>query len=259
VALTWTASSDNVAVTKYRVRRDGTTIGEPVTTSYTDSTPTNGTRYSYTVSALDAAGNESTQTSARLAVPGVIYDNAARADTSETLGTAPTGQTWVKLLSHAWSIVSQAFQRTYADDTGATTGRALSVIDSGVIDAHVTARLTTAPANVNGASGGLAFRASADGTYFCYVGLRSDSTTYRYALFQVTGAGGTPSIRGTATTITPTTGDLIEVTLSGTTATLFINGVQAVQATNLSSTTNTRHGFYNSGTGTMVFDDLTIT
>jgi lysophospholipase L1-like esterase len=259
VALTWTASTDNVGVTKYRVRRDGAVIGEPTSTSYTDSTVTNGSRYSYTVSALDAAANESTQSTARLAVPGAIYDNAARADTSEVMGTAPSGQTWIKLLSHAWSIVSQTFQRTYADDTSATTGRALSVIDSGVVDAHVTARLTTAPSSVNGASGGLAFRAATDGSYFCYVGLRSDSTTFRYALFQVTGAGGTPSIRGTATTITPTTGDLIEVILSGVNATLFINGVQAVQATNLSSTTNTRHGFYNSGTGTMVFDDLTIT
>jgi hypothetical protein len=37
------------------------------------------------------------------------------------------------------------------------------------------------------------------------------------------------------------------------------NSLQAVQATNLSSTTNTRHGFYRLGKGTMVFDDLTIT
>jgi hypothetical protein len=133
------------------------------------------------------------------------------------------------------------------------------VIDSGVVDAHASARLSTSPANVNGASGGLAFRASADGAYFCYVGLRSDSTTFRYALFQVSSVGGTPSIRGAATTVTPSTGDLVEVVLSGTTATLFINGVQAVQATNLSSTTNMRHGFYNSGTGAMVFDGLTIT
>lgn len=59
IALSWTASTDNVGVTSYRVSRDGTVIGTSTSTHYTDSSVLAGTTYSYTVSALDAAGNVS--------------------------------------------------------------------------------------------------------------------------------------------------------------------------------------------------------
>jgi hypothetical protein len=62
-ALSWTAASDDVGVTGYVVRRDGTTI---VTTggktlAYSDSAVTAGHTYAYTVAAVDAAGNSSPQ------------------------------------------------------------------------------------------------------------------------------------------------------------------------------------------------------
>jgi chitodextrinase len=69
VALSWTASTDNVAVTGYRVRRGGTLVGSPTGTTYSDTGLVNGTTYSYTVSAIDAVGNESAQTAAVTAVP----------------------------------------------------------------------------------------------------------------------------------------------------------------------------------------------
>lgn len=69
VALSWTASTDAVGVTGYKVRRGGTVVGTPSGTSYTDTGLTNGTSYSYTVSAVDAAGNESAQTTAATATP----------------------------------------------------------------------------------------------------------------------------------------------------------------------------------------------
>lgn len=71
VVLTWTASTDNIAVTGYRVYRGGVLVASPTATTYTDATVTNGVEYSYTVSAVDAAGNESAQTSAVLATPEV--------------------------------------------------------------------------------------------------------------------------------------------------------------------------------------------
>jgi chitodextrinase len=63
VQLAWTASTDNVGVTGYRVFRDGLEIGTSATTNYTDSGLEAETTYSYTVSAYDAAGNESLQSS----------------------------------------------------------------------------------------------------------------------------------------------------------------------------------------------------
>jgi large repetitive protein len=62
VDLTWTAASDNVGVTSYRVQRDSgggfstiATVGN--VTSYADTTVVAATNYSYRVQACDAAGN----------------------------------------------------------------------------------------------------------------------------------------------------------------------------------------------------------
>ncbi|PVZ60827.1 galactose oxidase-like domain-containing protein, partial [Arthrobacter sp. H-02-3] len=57
VNLSWTASTDNVGVTGYRVFRAGSQIGAPATTSFIDTTATASTTYVYTVKAFDAAGN----------------------------------------------------------------------------------------------------------------------------------------------------------------------------------------------------------
>jgi len=85
IGLTWTASTDNVGVTGYRIERCsgascatfaqiGTTTG---TTNFGDSGLTNSTSYSYRVRATDAAGNLSG------------YSNTASATTSPAADTTP--------------------------------------------------------------------------------------------------------------------------------------------------------------------------
>jgi len=64
VALSWTASTDNVAVTGYDVYRGTTLVGSSTGTTYSDTGLTAGTAYSYTVRAKDAAGNVSAASSA---------------------------------------------------------------------------------------------------------------------------------------------------------------------------------------------------
>ena len=59
VNLSWAASTDNVGVASYRVLRDGIQIGSSATTIYSDPTAVGGTTYTYTVTAVDAAGNVS--------------------------------------------------------------------------------------------------------------------------------------------------------------------------------------------------------
>ncbi|MFZ1736142.1 MAG: fibronectin type III domain-containing protein, partial [Candidatus Moraniibacteriota bacterium] len=64
IDLSWTASTDNIAVTGYKVFRNGTQIADVTTgTTYSDTGLTQNTSYSYTVLAYDAAGNSSAQTS----------------------------------------------------------------------------------------------------------------------------------------------------------------------------------------------------
>lgn len=71
VQLAWSASYDDNGVTGYDVYRNGTKIGSTTTTSYTDNGITQGTAYSYTVQAFDAAGNLSASSSAVTAdIPG---------------------------------------------------------------------------------------------------------------------------------------------------------------------------------------------
>ncbi|RZJ73798.1 reprolysin-like metallopeptidase [Flavobacterium sp.] len=57
--LTWTASTDNVAVTGYDVYRNGSLVGSSATASYTASGLTASTTYTFYVRAKDAAGNVS--------------------------------------------------------------------------------------------------------------------------------------------------------------------------------------------------------
>lgn len=59
VTLSWTASTDDTAVTGYDVYRGGTKVGSANGTTYTDTGLTASTDYSYSVRARDAAGNTS--------------------------------------------------------------------------------------------------------------------------------------------------------------------------------------------------------
>ena len=59
ISLNWSASSDNVAVTDYRIFRDGLYVTTSTSNSFDDSGLIANTSYSYTVTARDAAGNES--------------------------------------------------------------------------------------------------------------------------------------------------------------------------------------------------------
>ncbi len=64
MTLTWGTSTDNTAVSGYKVYRNGTQVGTSASTSYTDTGLTASTTYSYTVSAYDPAGNTSAQSTA---------------------------------------------------------------------------------------------------------------------------------------------------------------------------------------------------
>jgi chitodextrinase len=61
MALSWSASTDDVTVAGYRVFRDGASIGTTPSTSLTDTGLKPSTAYTYTVAAYDAAENPSPQ------------------------------------------------------------------------------------------------------------------------------------------------------------------------------------------------------
>lgn len=62
ISLSWTISTDNTAVTGYKIFRNGIQIATSSQASYTDTNLTPSTTYTYIISAYDAAGNDSDQT-----------------------------------------------------------------------------------------------------------------------------------------------------------------------------------------------------
>src|SRR6266571_1663730 len=78
INLSWTASTDNVGVTGYRVYRAGTllvTLG--AVTTYQNTGLSASTSYSYTVQAIDAAGNASAQSTSASATTQAAPDTQA--------------------------------------------------------------------------------------------------------------------------------------------------------------------------------------
>ena len=67
IRITWTASTDNIGVTGYQVFRNGSPLASTANLEYTDTSLTPSTQYSYTVTAFDAAGNNSSAAGPALA------------------------------------------------------------------------------------------------------------------------------------------------------------------------------------------------
>jgi chitodextrinase len=84
ISLTWNASTDNVGVVGYNVYRDGTIVGTPSTTNYSDTGLNPSTKYIYTVTARDAAGNESPAS-------GQVSEETLPETADNEPPTAPTG------------------------------------------------------------------------------------------------------------------------------------------------------------------------
>jgi len=62
-SIRWNASTDNVAVTGYRIYRNGSQVGTTTATNFNDSNLSPSTRYTYTIRAFDAANNLSANSS----------------------------------------------------------------------------------------------------------------------------------------------------------------------------------------------------
>jgi len=99
INLSWTASTDNVGVTGYRVSRGGAllaTLG--AVTSFQNTGLAASTTYSYTVQAIDAAGNASGQSAAAsaatLAGPDTMPPSAPTGLTGRALTPAQIQLTW---------------------------------------------------------------------------------------------------------------------------------------------------------------------
>ncbi|HKQ25354.1 MAG TPA: fibronectin type III domain-containing protein, partial [Burkholderiales bacterium] len=86
--LSWHPSMDNVAVTAYIIRRNGTQVGTSVATNYGDSGLLAGTTYNYSVAASDAAGNVSAPASASVTTATASGDTTPPSAPGNLVATA---------------------------------------------------------------------------------------------------------------------------------------------------------------------------
>jgi chitodextrinase len=93
ITLSWNSSTDNTAVTGYRVYRDGTLVGSPSTNQYQSNGLNPGTTYTYTVAAYDAAGNTSGSTAP---VSATTYSVTPDTTAPTVSMTAPAGGSTVQ-------------------------------------------------------------------------------------------------------------------------------------------------------------------
>jgi fibronectin type 3 domain-containing protein len=183
VNLAWTAGTDNVGITGYKVYRSdkgavalATLSGSTLT--YSDTTVAANTSYTYQVSALDAANNESPKTTA---TPNPVHTPAA---TDTTAPSAPTNLAAPVIASQAASLswtaatdnVAVAGYHVYLngiyDGDSSSTSFALSCIAPGVsytatvkaFDASGNVSTTAATKTFSSLSGGLSGDLDCNGT-----------------------------------------------------------------------------------------------
>jgi uncharacterized protein YjdB len=149
VNLSWSASTDNVGVTGYRVFRNGTQVGTPTAPAFQDVNASASTTYSYTVAAVDAAGNVSAQSnsvSVTTPAPGST-GSALPARLAQSTGTvfyvAPNGSnTNPGTLAAPWQTIQKALntlqpgQKAYV--RAGTYREALSMDRAGTASAPIT-------------------------------------------------------------------------------------------------------------------------
>src|SRR5436190_1231110 len=96
ISLAWSASTDNVGVTGYIVKRNGIQVATPITTtSYADTGLSSATTYSYTVAARDAAGNISSNSASAIAtIPDTTAPSTPTGVTAAAAGATAINLSW---------------------------------------------------------------------------------------------------------------------------------------------------------------------
>jgi chitodextrinase len=158
VTVSWPAASDNVAVTGYEVRRDGTLIASPSGTGFTDTGTVVTSTYDYAVSALDAAGNSSIPLSGSVYVADLAAPTAPGSVTVAADGAQSVAVSWtaaddnvgvdhylVYIDGHLADATSALSVSGIAATDGATHQLAVAAVDAaGNVGPPATATITLA-------------------------------------------------------------------------------------------------------------------
>jgi hypothetical protein len=136
--LSWNASSDNVGVTGYQIRRNGTVIGTTSATSYADGSLGANTTFIYTVAARDAAGNTSANSASASATTG-----------SPPAGTADFATRCAQpgVLRCVGFDTASDLAGTFGDNSGSLSGASTPVLDPTIKASGASSLKFTIPSN----------------------------------------------------------------------------------------------------------------
>ena len=236
IALSWLASTDNLAVAGYTIYRAGSKIATATTMAYTDTGLLASTTYSYSVSAYDAAGNESARS---ISASGTTLDTSPTGDT-----TAPSVP--ANLIATPVSTTQVSLSWTASTDNLAVTGYKIYKAGGYLKTVGTT---TTSDTSL------------AASTHYCYTVSAVDAANNESA----------QSTQACATTSAPTT-DTTAPTISSTTPALGASNIavnetisaifsEAMNAATITTSTFTLKGSDNSTTtrGTISYAGTTAT
>ena len=164
IDLSWSASTDDVAVTGYRLYRDGTFVAVIGTTSWSDTGLGAGSSHTYAVSARDAAGHES------------ATSTAASATTAAPDTTAPSVPTNLSATAAGPNLVNMSWVAS-TDALGVTS---YSISRNGTVISKVASTVTS------------------------FVDVTTvPGTSYTYSVSASDAAGNTSAASNSSTVITP--------------------------------------------------------
>jgi len=172
INLSWTAATDNIGVTGYRILRNGAEINRvAAVVTYQDASLTPSTSYSYTVSALDAANNQSAQSVAASATtqpasgctfavspttvsaPATgIAGNVTVTTASGCAWTATSNATWVTITSGASGTGNATVAYTVAVNAMTTSRTGTLVIAGQTVTITQAGNTSTTPLSITTAS-----------------------------------------------------------------------------------------------------------
>ncbi|HKT01823.1 MAG TPA: fibronectin type III domain-containing protein [Rugosimonospora sp.] len=125
VTLAWPAATDNVAVSRYRIRVDGQAVATTTATAYTVTGLAPALRYAVTVRAEDATGNSSGALAAAVTTTGVRDAVPPVAGGAFTVVAGGVGTTWAGL---AWQPATDNY--AVAGYRISANGRVVGAVDA---------------------------------------------------------------------------------------------------------------------------------
>ena len=132
VDLDWNASTDNVAVTGYRIFRNGSQVGTTSSTAFTDTGLSPTTVYTYSVVAFDAAGNTSAPSGSATATTDTPPDTQAPTAPTSLTATATSFSTIALNWSPSSDNVAVTGYLIYRDGVQVGTAAGTSFTDTGL-------------------------------------------------------------------------------------------------------------------------------